>query len=356
MDDQSLTDIGNAALSTIFEDGWEPVSYDEAGPPETGTPPAEVDAGQPEQPRGEDGRFLPKEPEVAETAASEPEESAAEPEETDAGDPEEAAGDDAGQDPVEEDALVVELEEDLLELVNTKYGGDLGKALRGLQEAQSLIGRQGSELGELREVREQMDSLRNLMTLQQQSAGVDWEEVIAENPEEAVMKAVYYQNPQAFDQALEAWAVEEPLKAFQFLQEIQQYQDAPPPTTLDAEMEALKARLPDIQQRLPAIQEAAEKRPALARLLNDQDPRTRAQALEDLYHLSAGAGTPDTSAAARQIVLRAKAEADAAKADAAVVSASNTAPPPAPPVNTDDMLADTLKEYLGLQDDFKIVG
>ncbi len=347
-DQPTVDEIGTAALNEMFG-GGEIQDLSDAGASNTGdTPAAPVDT----QPRGADGKFIPKEEEIAPEPEGYTEEVAVEfPEE------EAEEGEDQPVAEVDDDSeIVLELDEGVLDLVNTKYGGDIGKALEALQEAQSVIGRQGTELGELREIRNQVDSLRELMTLQQQASSVDWDEVIADNPETAVHMALQYQNPQAFEEALESWAAVEPIKAFTFLQEIQQAATAPPPTNLESEMDGLMARYPDLQQRLPAIEKAAGERPALARLLNDEDPRTRAQALEDLYHLSAGAGTPDTSKAAKRIVLQARAEADAAKADAAVVSASNTAPPPAPAKSGDTALAETLQEYLGLGDDFKIVG
>lgn len=357
----TVDEMGAAALATMFGDYDGTIIDSDAGASSDGdTPAAPVDA----QPRGADGKFVKAEEEVVpdpEGYTEEVEGGETEPGESEGGEEssEDAAGDgvEANADGEEEgDEIVLELDEAVLDLVNTKYGGDIGKALEALQEAQSVIGRQGTELGELRELRTQVESLRELMTLQQQGAGIDWDMEIAENPEAAVVKAVQFQNVGAFEEAMDAWAATEPLKAFTFLQELNDMQNAPPPTDLETELDTLKSKYPDLPQRLPAIEAEAAKRPALARLLSDQDARTRAQALEDLYHLSAGAGTPDTSKAARQIVLRAKAEADSAKADAAVVSASNTAPPPEPPKSGDQALTETLQEYLGLGDDFKIVG
>ena len=360
MDDQTLDVMGAIALDSIFDGDFEknPITTD-AGASDSGdTSAAPVDA----QPRGADGKFV-KAEEVPdsegyteEVPVGEEEPGESEVEQAQSAD-DEGDGLEADTDGEEEgDEIVLELDEGVLELVNTKYDGDIGKALEALQDAQSVIGRQGTELGELRELRTQVESLRELMTLQQAGSGIDWDDEIADNPEAAVVKAVQFQNVGAFEAAMDAWAATEPLKAFTFLQELNEVQNAPEPTSLEAELEALKGRYPDLQQRLPAIEKLAGERPALARLLSDQDPRTRAQALEDLYHLSAGAGTPDTSKAARRIVLQARAEADAAKADAAVVSASNTAPPPPPVKSGDTALAETLQEYLGLGDDFKIVG
>lgn len=81
------------------------------------------------------------------------------------GDPEaqEAAEEavDDGLTPEEEEVLYLELDDDTQALIDTKYGGDLSKALVALRESQSLIGRQGGELGDLRrelaEFRAQME-------------------------------------------------------------------------------------------------------------------------------------------------------------------------------------------------------
>lgn len=361
MADQTPTvdEMGAAALATMFGDYDGTIIDSDAGASAGDTSAAPVET----QPRGTDGKFIKKEEEIV----PEPEgfvevaDSVDEPIPTDAGIDEETEEESAGEAPDSPDSDEIVLDADTLGLNDdhilfTKYGGDLSKALEALSEAQSTIGRQGTELGELRELKEQLDSLQNLMTLQQQAQSVDWDEIIAEDPQQAVMLAVQYQNPQAFDEALKTWATDDPIGAFTFLQEIQQQATAPPPTTLESEMESLKARHPDIQQRLPAIQAEAEKRPALARLLSDEDPRVRAQALEDLYVLSRSQETPDTSKAGRRIILQARAEADAAKADAAVVSATRSAPPPAPPKSADESLAETLQQYVGLGDDFKIVG
>lgn len=257
----------------------------------------------------------------------------------------------------EEDAYVLEIDDpELLELVDTKYGGDIVAALRGLREAQSLIGRQGNELGELRQQVEQIPTLLQQMFSQQQaSQSVDWDELIEEDPEQAVYMAAQMQNHAAMQEALRGWAQNDPFSAFMFLQ--QASQPAPPePPSLEQAVDGLKGKYPDLTERLPAIEQEAAKRPALARLLQDQDPETRVQALEDLYVLSGGReqALETPRKAARQVLLRAKAEADSAKSDAAVVSASNTSAAAAAPVNANDALQQVLRDLSGL-DDLQIV-
>src|SRR5512145_2953881 len=54
-----------------------------------------------------------------------------------------------------DDVLYLELDEDTQALLDSKYGGDLNAMLKAAREAQSLIGRQGNELGELRKEMEE---------------------------------------------------------------------------------------------------------------------------------------------------------------------------------------------------------
>lgn len=364
MDDQTLDEMGSAALEGIFEGGYEtdPFFAQPAG--------AAVSEGDNSQPRGPDGRFIADEPATEEPAVEEQavmevaEESPLVAEEETETDEEPVAEVDTeeAEAPVEEtpvEPLYLDLDQETLDLLDSKYGGDIAKALTSLRESERVIGRQGNELGELRELKSQLDNLQNLISLQQQGQGIDWDEIIEEDPQQAVMMAAQYQNPQAFEQAIEAWAQVEPIKAFTFLQDVtnQTQMVAPeaPQASLESEIDNLKGRYPDLQQRLPAIQQAAAERPMIAAALNGPDPRARVQALEDLYHLSRSRETPDTSKAARQVVLRAKAEAEQIRQDAAVVSASNQSQAETPPpVSGDEALRETLQEYLGLGDDFVV--
>lgn len=348
MDDQTLDEVGAAALNSIFEGGYEtdPFFAQDAG--------AAVSEGDNSQPRGDDGRFIAKE----EVPSEEPvaEEALVVEEEAPAAEPVAEAEEVAVEEEAPAEPMYLDLDEETLELLDSKYGGDIAKALTSLRESERVIGRQGNELGELRQLKEQLDSLQNLIMLQQQGQGIDWEEKIADDPREAVLLAAQYQNTQAFEEAIEAWAAIEPIQAFTFLQQVSAEAEQPAPTSLESEIDNLKGRYPDLQQRLPVIEQLAAERPALAGLLNDPDPRTRVSALEDLYHLSKSRETPDTSAAARQVILRAKAEAEQVRSDAAVVSQSNTSPPEPPAVTGDMALQETLQEYLSLGDDFRIVG
>jgi hypothetical protein len=61
----------------------------------------------------------------------------------------------------EEDILYLELDDDTQALLDTKYAGDINAMLRAAREGQSLIGRQGNELGA---VRAELEALRRDVT------------------------------------------------------------------------------------------------------------------------------------------------------------------------------------------------
>lgn len=61
----------------------------------------------------------------------------------------------------QDDVLWLDIDDATQQLIDTKYGGDLGKALSALRESQSVIGRQGNEMGALRaELAAAMEQLR----------------------------------------------------------------------------------------------------------------------------------------------------------------------------------------------------
>lgn len=259
--------------------------------------------------------------------------------------------------------LVYEIDDpDLLDYLS-KYDGDVVKALKAAREAQSLIGRQGSELGELRQELRQL--AENLQRPQQPVYVGPYQNDIDENPEGLVYEALERGDAQTVQQALEAWGEVEPFKAASFLaalpqmlhslqQEEPQYQQEQPTTSLESEFAAFKERHPDIERHLPGIQKVLTERPHLHAAVASGDPRARAQAFEDAYLLARSQSTEaDTSVAARKIVLRAKAEADKAKADAAVVRASKTSSAEVRG-NPNEKLQETLRTLSGL-DDLEIV-
>lgn len=353
MNDPEMLDAAEAALATLFEGGYEPPERDvePAEAPTGDTPELTIDAQG--RAHGPDGKFVPlagdegsaEEDVPAAVGIEEKAESA--PEEEEAPEP---------------DVLELEVDDpEVLSLLD-KYDGDIVKALKAAAEAQSLIGRQGQELGDarreaeqLRAVQEQLEALQQQLQLQAAASQYNWEELIEESPEQAAQLAVELRNPVLLQRAVEAWGETNPFGAMMFMNQLsmQAAQEATveqdePETDLSGEVEALKRRLPDIQEHLPAIGKLAEERPLLRQALYEGDARDRVQALEDLYLLAKSRqATVDTSQAARRVILRAKAEADQAKADAAVVSATNTSATSAEKPKTNELLRSVLADALG---------
>lgn len=313
--------------------------------PETDTPELKIDAQG--RAHGPDGKFVGSAEEEI-TADAEVDDSL----EADAQEAEEVSDDNTEEDAgteVEDEILELEVDDPEVLAFLDKYDGDVVKALKAAQEAQSLIGRQGNELGELRELREQFEAFQETLLLQQQGQGIDWEEAIDESPEAATLMALRFQNQPKFEEALTAWSADDPLRAFMFLQQANEFEDEPaePDGDLATEVESFKQRNPDFQTVLPSIQELAAQRPVMQRALNEGTPQERALALEDLYQLAKSrTRESETSTAARKVILRAKVEADKAKSDAAVVGASRSSAVEAAPTG-DSLLQKTLAGFLG---------
>lgn len=276
--------------------------------------------------RGPDGKF------VAKDAAHE--------EDTDA-EPDPAAN-------PEPDEWVLDVDEDVQSFLE-KYDGDLNKALRGAIEAQKMVGRQGSELGELRKVQSDLEALKADMERrvaaqpfqQPQVAPPDYREMIEEDPRVAAITAYDNQHWDAMGQALAAWKEEDPAEARLFAMQVkaeadlmaqriefeQRLEAATPQRDPQADFTKAVAevvkRHPDLEATLPAIQEVSRERPLLRSVLENGTPEDRAAALEDLYLIAKSRTVvSDTSEAARQVQVRVSDEARQARAAAAVVSAS----------------------------------
>lgn len=297
--------------------------------------------------RGPDGKFVAKE--------EEPEAPAEEPA--------------AEEQPAEEQGfedIVLEIDDPDVAAFLEKYDGDLNKALRGATELQRLQGRQGQELGELREMKGQLEALQQIVAQQQQPrfAGPDPRVLIEDDPKAAAHLAVQQGDANTMMAAVQAWAEEEPFEAALFVTNLQQEYaisqlreelQGQQPAPADPELELAKAmapvlqRHPDLEQHLPDIGEAAKERPLLRRALEEGSPQERAQALEDLYVIARSRQTGDTSAEAiRRIQVRSKAEAEQAKAEAAVVSASRGSAASAGQPTGADLFRTAFREYTGL--------
>lgn len=260
-----------------------------------------------------------------------------------------------------------------------KYKGDPSKALVALANAQELIGRKGNEAAqanaELEALKAELQAIRSgqeqvLQRMSQPTIPIT-AELIENDPAAAAQQAVLQDNAQAFEAAISAWQngtdyVEANPQAAQFFLEklaleVQMAeQGQPTPATmpaqstqaeLDAEVQKVIDRHPDLEQHLPAISEAADENPLLKRAMETGTPSERAQALEALTVIAKSRTGSDTSREALQRVqIRVRQEADDARAKARVVSASRGSAATASQPSGVDQFLDEFSKALGLED------
>jgi hypothetical protein len=228
-----------------------------------------------------------------------------------------------------------------------KYDNDLNKALKAATEGQSLIGRQGSELGDLRrelqEIRQAIqDRPAPLQPYQQFPDEMD-------SPEEAVpvlrniAEAAFANDDGAtFERALQAWQEQDPLgvetykmmKATQVMTMQAQAQPAPQTQAEDL-MRQVVEKNPQVND--PAFQQQLEteiaKLPSLGRVIRGEipgvTPEERVVAFEELVSRVAARQDADTQQEARRrVAIRTSDEARKARLEAQVASGGRTAPAP----------------------------
>jgi len=313
--------------------GWESLNPSEVEESE------DTSGGEDVQPRGPDGKFVAREEE-----AEELEESDEDFEEQEASEGEEQAEDDQDEDPEEvseDEEYVLDLDPDV-EAYLQKYDGDIGKALHAAAEGSSLIGRQGQEVGELRS---QLNDLTQFLLKERQNApvhqGPSIEAIIdEEGPERAAKEAYRRNDPQGLRRAIDAWKEEGEEGAYGAavfvgglqaelakaeVLEIMQAREAygQQQTSVGAEIAEVVKRHPDVEKYLPAMAQVAQDLPLLQAALANGDAKTKAQAFETLYRLAASQQVADTSSKAmRKVAISTRREAQEAKAQAAVLSAS----------------------------------
>ena len=289
---------------------------------------------QPEAPAPEADTV--EEPEAEAPAVEEPEtvDTAEEPEEEVVSAEEEDSAD-SGIEPEAEDGdeLYLDLTPEV-EAYLQKYDGDLGKALAAATAAQSKIGEQGNELGQLREQLSRIEQ-----GLEAQAYGpYEWPDMEVADPMEAVNglynvaeQAFARQDAQAFDAALRYMNEIDPIRTKMYAQgkaaEVAAaQQDVQSAVPLESAVADFKARNPDIEK--PEVQEAlaAEMKrfPTLARIANDPngDPQERVAVLQEMYDRVSSRLTADTvKQSARRVAVRTSEEARAARAAARVATA-----------------------------------
>lgn len=266
---------------------------------------------------------------TAEQAAEEP----AEPE------AQEQARDDAGR-------FLPKFDDPDIQSYIEKFGGDISQALRSAVEAQSLIGRQGQELGELRALRQEMEAIRQQISSTPAAPAAlpsNTQELLEDDPGTLAQWAFENGRQDVYDQAMDAWFELAPRQASRFEQavlmgEMQRQMEsriepiATPLAEQSAAREIVQAqrelglRFSDFNEILGTATEAelAGFPRDVAEKAQTGTYQEKISALETLYRwvkaerLLAGPMTQtDTTDAQRQ------AEAEEAKQQAVVVSASS---------------------------------
>ena len=249
--------------------------------------------------------------------------------------------------PEEEDILYLELDDQTQALIDSKYGGDVGKALKALGESQTLIGRQGTELGDLRKQLEELTTLVQQGQIQSQPYP-EWPDEFAEPHEQAAAyraiaeEAFRRQDVDAFQTAVGAWASQDPAAAetYRDLKVMQAQQlealeaagrQAPVDdgATLKAGAEAIQKKYPrfraDDTEFMSAFDAELQKFPTLRALLWGEIPGTtpdqRLAALDETVGRVASRFTAETERAARRrIAIRTSEEARQERREARVTS------------------------------------
>lgn len=246
--------------------------------------------------------------------------------------------------PEEEEVLYLDLDDETQTLIDQKYGGDVNKALAALRESQSLIGRQGTELGELRK---QMEDLAHLVERGQVLAQpyTEWPDEFAEPAEAAAAyraiaeEAFAREDVDTFGTAVDAWHSTDPAGAatYRDLKLLQlQMSQTPEAQVVQDDEATLRAGTEAIQQEFPrfrpddaefigAFDAELQKFPTLKALLWGEIPGTtpdqRIAALRETVGRVASQFTAETERAARRrVAIRTSEEARQARREARVTS------------------------------------
>lgn len=247
----------------------------------------------------------------------------------------------------EEEVLYLELDDETQTLIDTKYGGDINKALVALREGQSLIGRQGTELGDLRKQMEDLAALVQQGQVMAQPYTTEWPDEFAEPNEAAAAyraiaeEAFAREDIDTFSSALDAWVAQDPasagtyrdLKILQLQTAMSQQTPAAPvqddEATLLAGTQAVQEQYPrfnaDDSEFMGAFDAELQKFPTLKALLWGEIPGTtpdqRIEALRETVGRVASQFTAETERAARRrVAIRTNEEARQARREARVTS------------------------------------
>lgn len=319
------TDEGFGAALAALAGGGEAPAVEEPAAQEESTPEG--------QPRDEQGRFAAEAP-----PAEVPQEGAASP----------AAQEESTTDPWA----------DAPEALRSEYE----RVKREAAEAQSLIGRQGNELGTLRQEIEQVKARLETPATPTTpppvpgTASPDVEAVeamVSDQGGQAAMNWVANNRPDLIDATLEAWAIEDPVAAAAFAgrmaayEAMQEYQPAAAPNNVEANFQQGMATVRSERSDWEAIKDhlnpALEEAPAIIRNnVMSEDAATQLEALRGLAEI---ARYRALAQATGQAIETRQAEAVAGKQAATVVSGSLRPAPERQPTGPDADKAEALKAF-----------
>jgi hypothetical protein len=218
------------------------------------------------------------------------------------------------------------------------HGGDVGAALKDAIEAQKVIGRQGSELGDLRKQFEAFESAQAKPRYDPNSLS----QLIENDPAQATVLAYQAGDTATASAALTAWKEEDPFAASQWVTDRritelqnnfdQRLQTVSAPLQQRAAGQDFQEALttfarqnPDLDQYVGTMQTIASESPRILKILAE-DPSVEAK-IEVYDFLYNKARVRDTGRLAEQEQVVAAEESAAAEADkigAAVASATST--------------------------------
>lgn len=268
-------------------------------------------------------------------AAAEPE-AEAEPEPGPARDPE------TGRFMSKEDAAAIE-DPDVQRFLS-KYGGDPEKALRAAVEAEKMIGKQGSELGELRRVIEE-----RFAAAEPEDTGNEiydpnaLEEWFDANPHQVpvvALQAHHDGNEFLRDAAMLAWEDLDRAGAKQFERQVlrdelrREQQAAQTQASQASDLSRTAAQEfgeshPDLAKFAPAMQELAGQYPSMLEILGRGSKEAQIEVLDFLYTKARARHADTLTATTKEVAAAQEADADRAIQEAAVASATTVkADPP----------------------------
>lgn len=253
---------------------------------------------------------------------------------------EEEAVEETAAEAEDDETLWLDLDEETENLLNTKYNGDLNAMLKAAREGQSVIGRQGSELGALRAEMKAMEE-RIAAGLAAAQPYSDWPDEFAEPQEAAAAlhaiaeQAFERRDPETFDTAMRAWSEQDPVSARLYgqlkAQEIRAMEAAPQAVvnddaTLAEGIQSLASQHPQLASEQFQAEVAAEleKTPSLKAVLWGEVPgvsvEERLTIFTEAVQRVASRQTDETAQRARKrIAVRTTEEARAARVAAQTV-------------------------------------